>query len=153
MVEFDAEAYNAATNLFKMALTVRKSLPSLIAQIRDSADMLGSPAPDGMPKAKGGDNRTEQRMVKHADLMARMHAKQREYEAVVSDCEAVVEDMEARFDDNAAFLRHRFMQGMSQAKAADACGYVSDYGKEKEEIALVHAAKSVRALGLVLKYS
>lgn len=153
MVEFDAEAYNATVNLFKMALTVRRSLPSLVAQIRDSADMLGSPAPDGMPKGKGGENKTEQRMVRHADLMARMHAKQREYERIAADCEAVVEDMEGRFDDNAAFLRYRFMQGKSQAKAADACGYVSDYGKEKEEIALVHAAKSVRALGLVMKYS
>ena len=153
MVEFDAEAYNAALNLFKMASMVRKSLPSLISQIADSANMLGSPAPDGMPKQKSGDNKTEQRMVEHADLMARMKAKRDEYRELVSDCEAVVEDMEDRCDDNAAFLRYHFMQGLTQAEAAQRCGYVREYGKEKAEIAIVHAARSMRSLGLVLKYS
>ena len=38
MVEFDAEAYNAASNLFRSAQMVRKSLPSIIAQIADSVD-------------------------------------------------------------------------------------------------------------------
>jgi len=153
MVEFDAEAYNAASNMFEMAKTIRRSLPALVEQIADSYSVLGSPAPDGMPKAKGGGNATEDRMVRHSDLMMRMEAKRDEYRQVVDDCESVVEDMESRFDDNAAFLRYHFMQGMSQAKAAKRCGYVKEYGKEKAEIALVHAARSMRSLGLVMKYS
>ena len=153
MTEFDAEAYNAASNMFAKAAMVRNSLPSLIAQIEDSVSMLGSPVIDGMPKQRGGGNKTEDRMVRHADVMSRMKEKQREYEQTLEDCESVVEAMEMDFDDNGAFLRYCFMQGKSKSESARLCGYVREYGTEKSEIAIVHAAKYVRKLGLVLRYS
>ena len=148
MVEFDAEAYNAASNLFRSAQMVRKSLPSLIAQIADSCDMLGSKPLDGMPRGSG-DNGVERFMVEHVDLLDRLHAKRDEYRRIQTDCES----MEDECDDNGAFLRYHFMQGMTQGEAAQRCGYVRDYGKEKSEIAIVHAAKHVRKLGLVARYS
>jgi hypothetical protein len=153
MVEFDAEAYNAASNLFKSAAMVRRSLPSIIDQIADSTDMLGIKPPDGMPRQKHGENHAERHMVEHVDLMDRLNSKRDEYRRIQSDCEAVVETMEDDCDDNGAFLRYHFMQGMTQGEAAQRCGYVRDYGKEKSEIAIVHAAKYVRKLGLVGRYS
>ena len=153
MVEFDAEAYNAASNLFRSAQMVRKSLPSIIAQISDSVDMLGSKPLDGMPRSSGNENGVERFMVEHVDLLDRLHAKRDEYRRIQTDCERVVESMEDDCDDNGAFLRYHFMQGMTQGEAAQRCGYVRDYGKEKSEIAIVHAAKHVRKLGLVARYS
>ena len=153
MVEFDAEAYSAATNLFKAAQMVRKSLPSIVAQIADSVDMLGAQPLDGMPHGKTNENGVERYMVAHVGLMESLYAKRDEYRRIQADCEAVVEAMEDDCDDNGAFLRYHFMQGMTQGEAAQRCGYVRDYGKEKSEIAIVHAAKHVRKLGLVSRYS
>lgn len=153
MTEFDAEAYNAASNLFRMAQMVRKSLPSIIAQIADSVDMLGSKPLDGMPRSRTGVNGVEDFMVNHVELLDKLSARRDEYRRVQTDCESVVESMEDECDDNAAFLRYHFMQGMTQGDAAQRCGYVRDYGKEKSEIAIVHAAKHVRKLGLVSRYS
>lgn len=153
MVEFDAEAYSAATNLFKAAHMVRKSLPSIVAQIADSVDMLGMRPLDGMPRQKTNDNGVERHMVEHVELLERLYAKRDEYRRVANDCESVIEAMEDDCDDNGAFLRYHFMQGMTQGEAAQRCGYVRDYGKEKSEIALVHASKYVRRLGLVSRYS
>lgn len=153
MVEFDAEAYNAASNLFRSAAMVRKSLPSIISQIADSVDMLGMRPPDGMPRQRSGANGVEDRMIDRVDLVEKLHAKRDEYRRIQSDCEAVVEAMEDDCDDNGAFLRYHFMQGMTQGEAAQRCGYVRDYGKEKSEIAIVHAAKYMRKLGLVSVYS
>ena len=153
MTEFDAEAYNAASNLFRMAQMVRKSLPSIIAQIADSVDMLGAKPLDGMPRSRTGENGVENFMVNHVELLEKLSARRDEYRRVQTDCEAVVESMEDECDDNAAFLRYHFMQGMTQGDAATRCGYVRDYGKEKSEIAIVHAARHVRKLGLVSRYS
>lgn len=153
MAEFDPEAYNAASNLFRAALMVRKALPSLIAQIADSMDMLGAKPADGMPRAKTNVNGVEQFMVNHVQLMDDLVARRDEYRRVQADAEAVVEAMEDEFDDNGAFLRYHFMQGMTQADAAQRCGYVRDYGKEKSEIAIVHASRHMRSLGLVSRYS
>jgi len=153
MAEFDAEAYNAASNMFRLAQTVRRSLPSLIAQIADSVDMLGSKPPDGMPHGKTNENGIENQMIAHVELMDRLTAKRDEYRRINADCEAVVEAMEDDCDDNGAFLRYCFMQGKTQGDAAVLCGYVRDYGKEKSEIAIVHASRYVRILGLVSRYS
>ena len=153
MTEFDAEAYNAASNLFRMAQMVRKSLPSIIAQIADSVDMLGAKPLDGMPRKPTGANGVENFMVNRVELLDNLAARRDEYRRVQTDCESVVESMEDECDDNAAFLRYHFMQGMTQGDAAQRCGYVRDYGKEKSEIAIVHAAKHVRKLGLVSRYS
>lgn len=153
MSEFDAEAYNAASNLFRMAQMVRKSLPSIIAQIADSVDMLGAKPLDGMPRSRTGVNGVEDFMVNHVELLDKLSVRRDEYRRVQTDCESVVESMEDECDDNAAFLRYHFMQGMTQGDAAQRCGYVRDYGKEKSEIAIVHAAKHVRKLGLVSRYS
>ena len=153
MVEFDAEAYNAVSNLFRSAAMVRKSLPSIIAQIADSSDMLGARPLDGMPRQRTGANGVESFMVGHVELMEKLHSKRDEYRRIQTDCEAVVESMEDDCDDNGAFLRYHFMQGMTQGDAAQRCGYVRDYGKEKSEIALVHASKHMRRLGLVSRYS
>lgn len=153
MVEFDAEAYNAASNLFRAAQTVRRALPSIIAQIADSVDMLGAQPLDGMPRGKTNENGAERYMVAHVGLMESLYAKRDEYRRIQADCEAVVEAMEDDCDDNGAFLRYHFMQGRTQGDAAVLCGYVRDYGKEKSEIAVVHAAKYVRRLGLVSRYA
>lgn len=153
MVEFDAEAYNAASNLFRSAAMVRRSLPSLVDQIADSVDMLGLKPPDGMPRQKTNDNAVERAMVEHVMLVNKLRDRRDEYRRIQADCESVVEAMEDDCDDNGAFLRYHFMQGMTQADAAQRCGYVRDYGKEKSEIAIVHAAKYMRKLGLVSRYS
>lgn len=153
MVEFDAEAYNAASNLFRSAAMVRRSLPSLVDQIADSVDMLGLKPPDGMPRQKTNDNAVERAMVEHVMLVDKLRDRRDEYRRIQADCESVVEAMEDDCDDNGAFLRYHFMQGMTQADAAQRCGYVRDYGKEKSEIAIVHAAKYMRKLGLVSRYS
>lgn len=153
MPGFDPEAYNAAYNLFKAALMVRRALPSLVRQIADSCDMLGMKPMDGMPRARTNANGVEDFMVNHVQLMDDLIARREEYRRVQADAEAVVEAMEDEFDDNGAFLRYHFMQGMTQGDAAQRCGYVRDYGKEKSEIAIVHASRHMRRLGLVSRYS
>lgn len=149
---FDAPAYEAAESLFTRAYQARKSLKSLIDQISDSCEMLGSPMGDGMPRQRGGENAVENRMVEHADLMQRLTAKRDEYKRVLEDCERVIDDMLEHGEGDggdASFLRYRFMQGLSQAKAAKKSGYSESHGKEKGEIALVHASAAVRRLGLI----
>ena len=110
MTEFDAEAYNAASNLFRMAQMVRKSLPSIIAQIADSVDMLGAKPLDGMPRSRTGENGVENFMVNHVELLEKLSARRDEYRRVQTDCEAVVGHDAGRCGD-AVRLRARLRQG------------------------------------------
>ena len=152
MVEFDAVAYSSAVALFEFARNARKSLPSVIAQIADSVDMLRSPSFDGMPKSQSDGDALERHAIEHIDLMAQLEQSRREYEDVIARCEQAIMEMERSgecADNDGAVLRCYYLQGMSEKATAKKCGYAVSSIYNKREIALVHIAPAVRRLGLI----
>lgn len=151
MPDFDAHAYARTVDIFTKAQDARKSLPSLVEQIRDSVDMLSAVQIDGMPKGSSSENPQETRLISHIGLLELMENRQREYEQIVADAERVIENMEDFGDGSgydAAFLRYVYLQGMTQQAACKKIGYSESYYKEKNSIALVHASFAVTRLGM-----
>ena len=135
MVEFDEVAYNAASNLFHEARRIRRSLPSLIAQVSDALDMLQAQSYDERTSG-GGDNRVERKTIK------------------------AIADMESHLEGDAldsSMLRYYYMQDMSIPavsrtirKADNGGSYYSEaWLYEKKDIALVRVAAAVRRLGYI----
>lgn len=163
MVEFDEVAYNAASNLFHEARRIRRSLPSLIAQVSDALDMLQAQSYDERTSG-GGDNRVERKTIQAiADndaLLEKLHADQEHYREVALMCETAIADMESHLEGDALdsnMLRYYYMQDMSIPavsrtirKADNGGSYYSEaWLYEKKDIALVRVAAAVRRLGYI----
>lgn len=152
MSEFDAEAYDAAKNLFKEALNARKSLPAVKMQLEDAYTVLRSPKMDGMPGSTDGENAVERALVDRIGLISQLKERRDYLEGTIVNAGRVIEDMVRSGDGDGgdeAFLRYYYLQGMSKAKAARKSNYSVAYAQEKDEIAVVHASGAVRRLGLV----
>ena len=151
MRDFDTAAYQSVKNLFETARKIRLSLPSLINQIADTVDMLGTARIDGMPKGSASGNPMEERYLKRIETVRRMEDKRDDFRSVLDDCEQIIANMELHNDcyaSDAAFLRLHYLCGMSERKTAKECGYSEKYGHEKKEVALVHASHAARRLGI-----
>ena len=160
MSEFDEVAYDAAHSLFNEAKRIRKSLPSLIDQVRDSIDLLTAADIAG-DKVSGGGNGTEERMInaieRHGDLLAKLHDDEAHYREVARKCEEAIADMESHLEGDAldsALLRYYYMQDMTVPKLVkkikhDGHYYSEQWLYEKKDIALVRVSAAVRRLGFI----
>lgn len=151
MPDFDAALYARTVDLFTSAKEARAALPSLIAQIRDSVDLMGAVKLDGMPRGTSSGNPQEEKIVAHIGLMDLMERRKARYEQLLCDCERVIQNMEDFGDGNgtdAAYLRYCYLQGMTQEKACQKSGHARSYYREKNSIALIHASYAVKRLGL-----
>ena len=160
MAEFDEVAYEAASNLFHEAKRIRHSLPSLIAQVNDTADMLGAQRYD-QPNVKDGGNHVEQAMVDgigaREGLEAKLEESRGHYREVAANCEAAILDMEKALEGDwldSAVLRYFYMQDMDvpnvvkKLKKDDEAYYTESWIYQKKEIALVRVSAAVRRLHL-----
>lgn len=157
MAEFDEVAFDAACQLFQEAKRIRNSLPSLIAQVNDTVDMLGAQRYDS-PNVSDGCNRVEEAMVDNVSaresLEARLAESRRHYREVASMCEAAILDMERHVEGDwldSAMLRYYYMQDMGVPKVKKALDkqdamYAESWLYQKKEIALVRVAAAVRRL-------
>lgn len=158
MSEFDQTAYEAACELFHSAKRIRKAIPSLVAQISDSANMLSAQKYDGANVSGGGENAVEQALInaiaEHSELMDRLKDTQRGYSETLTRCEAAISDMEAHGEGDfldSAMLRYYYMQDMDVpevVKELEGQGmyYTASWLYQKKEIALVRVAAAVRRL-------
>ena len=160
MAEFDEVAYDAASHLFHEAKRIRHSLPSLIAQIGDTVDMLGAQRYD-LPNVQDGGNHVEQAIVDgigaRESLEEQLAETRGHYRKVVSWCEAAILDMERNLEGDwldSAVLRYFYMQDMDvpsvvkKLKKDDEAYYTESWIYQKKEIALVRVAGAVRRLHL-----
>ena len=159
MAEFDEVAYEAASNLFHEAKRVRHSLPSLIAQVKDTVDMLGAQRYDSTRVTDGG-NHVEQAMLdsigERESLEAKLEESRGHYRKVEADCEAAILDMERHIEGDwldSAVLRYYYMQDLDVPQMArklerEGTPYTESWLYQKKEIALVRVAASVRRLHL-----
>ena len=151
MPNFDTMAYSRALRIFTMARNARISLPSLIAQRDECADLIGSPKLDGMPKPKNPGNVNEAKIIGNIGAISLMERRIEEYQQHIFDAERIIENMEEFGEGDggdAAFLRYYYLMGKTQAEAADLAGFSYNYRKEKASIALVHASFAVERMGL-----
>lgn len=138
-------------NLFEKARKIRLSLPSLINQIADTVDMLGTARIDGMPKGSSSGNPMEERYLKRIETVRKMEDKRDGFRSVLDDCERIIENMELHnecYASDAAFLRCYYLSGMSERKTAQELYFSPHYAHEKKEVALVHASHAARRLGM-----
>ncbi len=162
MAEFDEVAYDAASNLFNEAKRIRKSLPSLIAQVNDSLDLVKSANLAGDRVSGGGGNGAEERTIdaieQHDELLSQLHEDEARYRGVQRRCEASIADMESHLEGDAldsCMLRYYYMQDMSvpsiakKLKKDDGMPYSEQWLYEKKDIALVRVAAAVRRLGFL----
>ena len=159
MAEFDEVAYDAACHLFHEAKRVRGSLPSLIAQVADTVDMLGAQRYDA-PNVTDGGNHVEQAMVDsigaRESLEAKLAESREHYRKVASDCESAILDMEQHVEGDwldSSVLRYYYMQDMDVQQVAaklkeDGTPYTESWLYQKKEIALVRVSAAVRRLHL-----
>ena len=151
MRDFDPAAYQSGKNLFEKARKIRLSLPSLINQIADTVDMLGTARIDGMPKGSSSGNPMEERYLKRIETVRKMEDKRDGFRSVLDDCERIIENMELHnecYASDAAFLRSYYLCGKSEVKAAKEAFIAASYAHEKKEVALVHASHAARRLGI-----